>query len=110
MTTKPLVLGLLSLLVVVPLALAPAGPALADARVVIIAHPREAPPPPPPEVAETRAGWVWVGGHYRWERGRYVWVGGHMVRERRGHVWHEGRWRRHGRDWRWHDGGWHAHR
>ena len=37
--------------------------------------------PPPPVIVERpgpplHAGWVWVGGYYRWNGGRYVWVPG----------------------------------
>lgn len=53
--------------------------------------------PPPPVVERPgpvpSGGWVWVGGHHRWDGRRYVWVPGHYVRPPRPHaVWIPGRW------------------
>jgi hypothetical protein len=68
---------------------------------------------PPAPIVETRpamphAGWVWVGGYYRWNGYRYVWVGGHWVRPPHGGaVWIPGHWvqNAHGR-WFWRAGHW----
>ena len=87
-----------------PPAPAPA-PVVAQPRVVT-AYPTQAPPPPMVERFAPRRGWVWVGGHYDWNRGRYMWVGGHWERERAGFRWEPGRW-----DWQanryvWIQGNW----
>jgi hypothetical protein len=66
----------------------------------------EAPPPPMQEQYETRAGYVWVGGHYQWEGGRYVWQPGRYERERAGYAWQQGQWVNNGGQWRYTEGTW----
>jgi len=53
--------------------------------------------------------YVWVKGHWRWNKHRneYVWVEGHWIQARRGHVWVEGYWEDvEGRGSRWIPGHW----
>src|SRR5215468_3558130 len=59
------------------------------------AAPREAPPPPRAETHEgRRAGFVWVGGRWDWNRRehRWDWLSGRWEAERRGKRWRESRW------------------
>lgn len=67
--------------------------------------------PPPPRKKEVRivkpgAGYVWIGGYWRWTSGRYVWVKGHWVKAPRGKVWAPGRWVKKNRQWVWVRGRW----
>jgi hypothetical protein len=48
------------------------------------AFPRQPPPARPHETVQTRAGWTWRHGHYRWVRGQYVWEPGTLVQGRQG--------------------------
>jgi hypothetical protein len=68
---------------------------------------------PPPAVIVERpgpplhAGWVWVGGFYRWDGRRYVWVPGHWVAPPRPRaVWIPGRWVPRGGGYVWVAGYW----
>jgi hypothetical protein len=70
------------------------------------AHPTEPPPSPRAERAGRRAGYIWVDGYYRWDRGAYVWVRGHWERERRGFTWQPGHWERRGGHYVWIEGQW----
>ncbi len=81
-----------------------------------------APPPPPGRVYVVRRppparveavtvapgpGYVWVGGHWRWDRQDYAWVPGHWIAPERGHRhWVAGHWARDRRGWYWVDGHW----
>lgn len=68
---------------------------------------RRAPPAPRYEARGTaRAGYEWVPGYWRWERGRYVWVSGHWERARRGWVWQPARWERRYNGWVFIPGRW----
>ena len=61
---------------------------------------RTAPPAPRYEArGSARAGYEWVPGYWRWERGRHVWVRGHWERARRGWSWHPARWERRHDGW-----------
>lgn len=70
------------------------------------------PGPPPPVRIEHRgvapaAAYVWVGGHWAWQRAAWVWTPGQWRRPPRGkRAWVAGRWghKRHG--WVWHEGHW----
>src|SRR5262245_1470922 len=70
--------------------------------------PREAPPPPREERHEVRRGYVWVSGHWDWNRRerRWDWIGGRLERERRGQRWREARWEQRGDEWVLIDGQW----
>jgi YXWGXW repeat-containing protein len=46
-----------------------------------------------------RRGYVWEGGHWRWNGHRHVWVRGHWERNRHGYVYVAPRWEE--RDGRW---------
>ena len=90
------------------LAVVACAPAYAPAGVEVVVR------RPPPERMEVRSGppgpgYVWVGGHYAWQRGDYLWIGGrweappqptyrrweagHWARVRGGWYWVEGHWR-----------------
>ena len=67
---------------------------------VVVVHKR--PPAPRREVRPRRPSrrHVWVGGHWRWRRGRYVWVRGYWQVPPRGRAhWVAAHWRRHRGDW-----------
>jgi hypothetical protein len=96
--------GLLGLMMV-----AGAGPA-AQAAVVVIHGPRDAPPSIVEEHPAPRRGYVWVSGHHGYRPHHYHWVRGHYVRERRGWEYEPGRWDRHDDHYDWYNGGWHPHR
>jgi hypothetical protein len=60
------------------------------------------PPPPEPRmevVPESRPGYVWAPGYWRWENNRHVWSKGHWEHERHGHRWEADRWDREGDRW-----------
>jgi hypothetical protein len=66
-----------------------------------------APPAPIVETvpAQPGAGYVWVGGYYRWDGARYVWVHGHYVAH--GGAWVPGHWEHvTGSGWYWVPGHW----
>jgi hypothetical protein len=86
------------------------GAPAAQAAVVIVHGPREAPPPLVEEHPAPRRGYVWVGGHHRWHRHHYVWTRGYYARERRGYEYVPGHWEPHGEHYDWYDGEWHPHR
>lgn len=70
---------------------------------------------PPPPQAETPppmpgAGYIWIGGWWRWHLGRHVWVAGRWARPPAGHAWVPGHWTRTPRGWRWTGGHWRRHR
>ncbi len=69
-------------------------------------EPSAPPPAPRYERPGVRAGYVWVAGHYRWDRGSYLWVPGHWERVRRGWIWEAGHWERRGNHYVWIDGRW----
>src|SRR5436190_16097131 len=48
----------------------PPAPVVAQPR-TMTAYPTQAPPPPVVERFGPRRGWLWIGGHYDWNRGRY---------------------------------------
>jgi hypothetical protein len=60
------------------------------------AGPREAPPPPRAERIGRRRGFVWVSGHWDWQRGRWNWVNGHYERQRVGRKFSGIRWEKRG--------------
>ena len=67
---------------------------------------------PPPVVVEhpgarPHPGWVWVGGHHRWDGHAYVWAGGYWAAPPRPHaVWVPGHWRRDPGGYFWVEGHW----
>ncbi len=68
---------------------------------------RTTPPAPRYEArGSARAGYEWVSGYWRWERGRYVWVRGHWERARRGWAWQPARWERRHDGWVFIPGRW----
>jgi len=65
--------------------------------------------PPSPRYEQrgrARAGYEWVPGYWRWDRGRHVWVAGHWERARRGWVWQPARWDRRRDGWVFIPGRW----
>src|SRR5512140_804701 len=83
-----------------------AGPAQAGLRFVVGV--RMAPPPPRREYVETRAGAVWVRGHWMWSPmvARHIWVPGAFVDRRPGFIWIDGSWVRTRYGWMFIDGYW----
>jgi hypothetical protein len=71
-----------------------------------------APPPARVEVVGVApgAGFIWIGGYWRWGGAEYVWVPGRWVRPRPGYVWVPGRWEQRGRRYVWHKGVWRRER
>jgi hypothetical protein len=66
-----------------------------------------APPPPRQEVVPApRRGYVWVPGHWQWQRNRHVWIGGHYLRARRGYSYQEPRWEQRDNRWVYREGNW----
>jgi hypothetical protein len=67
---------------------------------------------PPPIIVEhpgprPHPGWVWVGGHHRWDGHRYIWVGGSWANPPRpGVAWVPGHWQRDPGGWFWVEGHW----
>jgi hypothetical protein len=52
-------------------------------------------------------GYVWIPGHYRYERGGYVWVGGRYERAPRSRArWVPGHWENGRRGWYYVEGHW----
>jgi len=75
------------------------------AQVVVFAP--SAPPPVRVEAAPLpRAGYIWDGGHWRWEHGRYIWRPGHWEVIHVGHHWVPGHWVASRGAWRWMVGHW----
>ncbi|HJS86026.1 MAG TPA: hypothetical protein VJ779_11265 [Acetobacteraceae bacterium] len=70
---KPILAGAL----LFGLAIAGAGPALAQPPYPPVPPPRTEPIPPPPS-----ARYIWEPGHWQWNGVQYVWVGGHYVPRR----------------------------
>jgi hypothetical protein len=64
------------------------------------------PPDPQQEQFETRAGYVWIHGHYQWQGGQYAWQPGHYERERAGYSYQDGTWVNNGGQWRYNEGTW----
>jgi WXXGXW repeat (2 copies) len=67
--------------------------------------------PPPDRVEVTIAspgeGYVWVGGHWRWDSGDFAWTPGHWVAVERGyHHWVSGHWANRHHRWYWVEGHW----
>ncbi len=65
--------------------------------------------PPPPRVVtvpQSRAGYVWAPGYWRWNGREHVWVDGQWIRERRGERWVPARWEERGDHWRFEEGHW----
>ncbi len=51
------------------------------------------PPPLRYEVVPApRAGYVWSGGHWRWQGNQHVWVAGNWQAERSGYSYYQPRW------------------
>lgn len=67
-----------------------------------------APPPPRVEYYGTPpyAGYVWIGGFWRWGRGGYVWAPGHWAAPRPGYRWVPRHWVRGPRGWHMAGGRW----
>ena len=55
-----------------------------------------------------RSGYVWVKGHYTWDRRTrsYEWVPGKYVKQKRGKVWVDGSWKRVRGGWIHQPGSW----
>src|SRR5215212_129320 len=69
--------------------------------------PREAPPAVRVEQHEaSRAGFVWVSGHWDCQNGRWDWGSGHWERERAKKRWRDVRWEARGGVWVRIDGDW----
>jgi hypothetical protein len=87
------------------LAVAGVSPAKADGLIVVRPPPlRYEPIPPPP--GPPRA-WIWIPGHWGWNRVRYFWVSGYYVRHVPSyHAWIPGRWVPRGGGWVWIEGHW----
>lgn len=95
------------------------GPLVAAAGLGLVAC---APPPPPGtvyvvrrpppervEVVSVAPGrdFVWVKGHWGWDRNTYVWVPGRwLAPERTRHRWVQGHWAHDRRGWYWVEGHW----
>ncbi len=82
--------------------------ACTSGRMIVV---RKAPPPPPRhEVVgvRTKAGAVWIPGHWRWDRRKqsYVWISGKWVKAKPGHRWVPGHWRKVPGGWVWIEGHW----
>ena len=58
--------------------------------------------------AVVRSGYVWVDGHYRWDRRThsYVWVDGRYMKQKRGKIWVSGRWVKVRGGWVYEPGSW----
>lgn len=82
----------------------------ASARAVVgvsVRLPIHAPPPLRVErIGVARPGHVWVGGNWRWDRGRYIWGAGYWAPARVGYRHERGRWVACGRHWCFHDERW----
>jgi hypothetical protein len=68
-----------------------------------------APPAPVYEVipAAPGLGYIWIGGHWRWQLNRHIWIGGQWALPPRGYsVWVPHRWERGQRGWVEHPGRW----
>jgi hypothetical protein len=76
------------------------------ASVVVRGYPVEAPPPPQVENPGTKAGFIWIEGHYAWENGAYVWKNGHWERPMARKKWNPGRWELQGDRYIFIEGGW----
>src|SRR5450432_4809178 len=79
---------------------------VAEAAVIIIHGPHDAPPGPREEHTTFLAGDTsGRGGHWEWRRHRrYAWSRGHYVRERPGYEYAPGYWDRHQDHYDWHEG------
>lgn len=111
MNSMTLKLALLSGLGLASAALMYAPPAMAAGQVSLGVGVGIGVAPPPPRfepVPPPRRDYVWVPGHWRWDRRahRHLWARGYWLPARRGHVYHPGHWIREGRGWRFHDGYW----
>lgn len=54
--------------------------------------PRVAPPAPKVERKPARKGFVWIPGHWDWQRGKWTWVSGRYEAERESRRWRPTRW------------------
>jgi hypothetical protein len=68
--------------------------------------PTTAPPAPPQEQPKTRAGNIWVAGHYEWINGEYRWKRGHLEKAKPNFERILGHWEQKGNNWVWVEGGW----
>ena len=59
-------------------------------------------------VPATRAGYIWVAGHWKWSyaKNRFVWKRGHWIKVKRNHHWKKGHWKKTHRGWIWIPGHW----
>lgn len=67
-----------------------------------------APPAPQVEVygAPPVAGYIWLGGYWRWTGERHVWVAGHWEAPRPGYHWVAHRWVHGPNGWHFEEGRW----
>ena len=67
-------------------------------------------PPPDREevmIAAPGADYVWIRGHWGWERNDFVWVSGRWERVQRGYrMWVPGHWTERRHRWYWVEGHW----
>lgn len=58
--------------------------------------------------AVVRSGYVWIDGHYRWDRRTrsYIWIDGTYVRQQPGKVWVAGQWVKVRGGWVYQPGSW----
>jgi len=67
------------------------------------------PPAPRYEVIPApRAGYIWTGGHWQWQRDRHVWVAGNWQAERAGYHYSQPQWveRKGGGGWNYRSSRW----
>jgi hypothetical protein len=74
----------------------------------VVAYPTTAPPALRDERPGTKAGFMWIRGHYEWRDGQYTWINGHWERERAKERWTDGRWELRNGRYEWIPGGWGA--
>ena len=83
--------------------------ALACAGGMRITYAERRPPPDRMEVMVRSPGtdYVWVRGHWQWNRNDYGWVPGRWERVQRGYrTWVPGHWVERRNRWRWVEGHW----
>jgi hypothetical protein len=81
--------------------------ARADVTVVVDdGRPRQPPPALRAENPGSKAGYIWVSGHWDWRGGQWEWIPGHWERSRAKKKWRDGRWELRGDAYIWVDGGW----
>ena len=69
-------------------------------------RPRQPPPEPQAENYGKKKGYVWIDGHWDWQKGAWEWVPGHWERARSKKYYRRGEWRLDGDVYIWVDGGW----